>query len=226
MEVLSSTELVILGLLKRQPAHGYELLRIARTRRMSEYIRLPPSGMYKALARLEEQGCVTAQVEREGNRPERQTYAITPKGEARLQQLLFNHLQAALDHFDPFNAALTFGDLAPRRALIKELRRRKEIITGTHEEAEQLQAALTSSPQTYFSRLRVMRWAEHLKAELSWLDTTIADLEGNRGEQVPPETEKAEVHRIAQLTRRRRGREALGGRVAERESTRRGSPPD
>ena len=179
MDAPSSTELVILGLLKRQPAHGYELLRSVRTQHMSEYMHVAPSGLYKALARLEDQGCVTARAEREGNRPERQTYSITRKGEARLEKLLLEHLRAALDHFDSLSAALTFGDLAPRDVLGDELRRRLEMVVGAQEEAARLLSEVLVPPgdRFFFPRLRVDRWAEHLEAERRWLGKAIARLE-------------------------------------------------
>ncbi len=198
----SSDELVILGLLKRQPAHGYELLRTVRLRGMGEYIPLAPASMYRALARLEEQGCITAQAEWESDRPERQTYAITPKGEVRLQESLLDHLQAALDQFDPLNAALTFGDLAPRRAIIKELRRRREVIAGAREEAEQLRSQSlipTNGPLT-FSRLRADRWAEHLEAELKWLNKAIAELDESRDKQVLPKPKRVAGHQVLEPT--------------------------
>ncbi len=173
----SSTELVILGLLRRRPAHGYELLRAVRVRHMSEYIRVAPSGLYKALARLEDQGCVTARAEREGSWPQRQTYSITRRGEARLQKLLLAHLRGNFDHSDALSAALTFGELAPRLELERELRRRREMIVGSQQEAVRLLAdILAPAEETFFERLRVTRWAEHLAAELRWLDGAIASV--------------------------------------------------
>jgi DNA-binding PadR family transcriptional regulator len=182
----SSTELVILGLLKRQPAHGYELLRIVRERNMREYIRVAPSGLYKALARLEDQGCVTSRVEREGSWPERQTYSITRRGEARLQKLLMGHLRGAFDHSDAISAGLTFGDLASSAELVLELRRRYEMILGSQVEADRLLAeVLPPSQETFFERLRVKRWAEHLAAERRWLDMAIGsiDLGARKGQR-------------------------------------------
>ena len=174
----SSTELVILGLLKRQPGHGYELLRTVRNRHMSDYVRLAPSGLYKALARLQDQGCVTVRTEREGNRPERQTYAITRKGEARLEKLLIDHLRASFEHFDTLSAALTFGELAPRETVTEELLRRRDMVRGAQEEADRLLIHVLVPPEggLLFERLRVERWAEHLAAELRWLDKAIACL--------------------------------------------------
>jgi DNA-binding PadR family transcriptional regulator len=178
VETPSSTELVILGLLKRQPAHGYELLRTVRTQQMSEYMRVAPSGLYKALARLEDQGCVTARAERDGNRPERQTYSITGKGEVRLQKLLLDHLRAAFEHADGLSAALTFSDLAPREAIKDELHRRLEMVVGSEEEAARLLAEVLvpEGERFFFERLRVGRWAEHLAAERRWLEKAIASL--------------------------------------------------
>src|SRR5436309_15343880 len=107
---MSSTELVILGLLKRQPAHGWELLRTVRLQNMSEYIRVAPSALYKALTRLEDKGYVEARSERDGRRPERQAYSITRPGGARLQQFLQRRLQDAVDHSVSLPAALTCGE--------------------------------------------------------------------------------------------------------------------
>lgn len=187
MDAPSSTELVILGLLERQPAHGYELLRTVRMQHMSDYMHIAPSGLYKALARLEDQGCVTARSEREGNRPERQTYSITRKGEARLEKLLLDHLRAALDHFDSLSAALTFGDLAPREAVGDELRRRLEMVIGAQQEAARLLTEILVPPgdRFFFERLRVERWAEHLVAERRWLGKAIAGLDRDQHEPAP-----------------------------------------
>ena len=195
MEGAPSGELVILGLLKRQPAHGYELLRQVRIRRMSEYIHLAPSGMYRALARLEDQGCVTARSERAGNRPERQTYAITGKGEARLQELLYEHLHSQVQNYDPLNAALTFGDLAPRRAVVNELRRRREMVAGEREEAEQILAQASARSALLFGGLVVERWVEHLGAEFRWLGKAIGQLEGPVTKQPGARKEEGDEHR-------------------------------
>lgn len=180
---MSSTELVILGLLKRQPAHGWELLRTVRLQNMSEYIRVAPSALYKALARLEDQGYVEARSERDGRRPERQAYSITRTGEARLQQLLQQHLQAPVDHSDSLTAALTFADLAPRETIVKELRQRRDLVAATQQEAARLlDEVVPLSGGTFFPHLRVERWAEHLAAERRWLERAIAALEAADGE--------------------------------------------
>jgi DNA-binding PadR family transcriptional regulator len=180
---MSSTELVILGLLERQSGHGWELLRTVRLQNMSEYIRVAPSALYKALARLEDQGYIEARSEREGRRPERQAYSITRSGEARLQQLLLEHLQAPVDHSDSLTAALTFADLAPRETVVKELRQRRDLIAATQQEADRLlEEVVPPSGETFFPHLRVERWAEHLAAERRWLERAIAALEAADGE--------------------------------------------
>ena len=200
METPSSSELVILGLLKRQPAHGYELYRIVRRQRMSEYIAIEPNQIYRVLARLEDQGYVMAQMGPEGTRPERPTYGLTSKGEARVAELLLKHLQVSPDNSDPFVAAITFGDLAPRQVLFDELRQRREIVLGAREDAEQLleQSLARDEEGQSFARLRLDRWIEHLKAEEKWLDRAIAELEGSRALQALPPLEKRDNPQISQ----------------------------
>lgn len=214
----SSTELVILGLLKRQPAHGYELLRAVRNRHMSEYIRLAPSGLYKALTRLQDQGCVTARAEREGNRPERQTYSITRKGEARLEKLLIEHLRATFEHFDTLSTALTFGELAPRETVTEELRRRRDMVVGAQEDAARLLSHVLVPPAEsfFFERLRVERWAEHLAAELKWLDKAIAclmeDRDGSGGRVQADRLARSHPYEHADSTKAANGANGKNGR--------------
>ena len=73
---------VILLLLAEQPLHGYDLHPRLINLIGSDY---NPSGMYRALVRLEEEGLVTSSwVAGEGRGPPRRSYAITDKGREAL----------------------------------------------------------------------------------------------------------------------------------------------
>jgi hypothetical protein len=52
------------------------------------------------------------------------------------------------------------------------------MIIGAREDATQLLSRILVPPgeDIFFERLRVQRWAEHLAAELKWLDRAIASL--------------------------------------------------
>ena len=75
-----STRLVILGLLRERPLYGYEIKHIIEDH-MGDWTNIAFGSIYFALKKLAEEGFVErAAVEREGNRPSRTVYQLTPAG--------------------------------------------------------------------------------------------------------------------------------------------------
>lgn len=75
------TALLILGLLRGWDSHGYQLMDFLE-KRLSYLVDLKKPTTYALLERLRRNGYVTMTIEREGNRPERRVYQVTPEGEA------------------------------------------------------------------------------------------------------------------------------------------------
>ena len=80
-----SVPLTILGLLEREPAHGYSLKQ-AYDRRFGQLRPLRFGQVYATLTRLEREGRVTLVGVDAGEGPDRKTYAITPDGVAALEE--------------------------------------------------------------------------------------------------------------------------------------------
>jgi len=80
-------EMILLGLLKESPKHGYEI-----KKKIKEFLSLfagvEPKSIYYPLKILEQKGLVLKRAAKPGNRPERFVYELTPKGEARFSALL------------------------------------------------------------------------------------------------------------------------------------------
>lgn len=80
---------VLLGLLKAQPAHGYELLETFRNPDHLGHIwNMSTSQLYAVLKRLEGGGWIAGQAVPQPNAPDRTEYAITELGAARLDSWL------------------------------------------------------------------------------------------------------------------------------------------
>ena len=80
---------VLLGLLKVQPAHGYELLDWFRSpRHLGRIWKMSTSQLYAVLKRLEENGSIIGRVLPGADAPSRTEYALTDQGEARLMAWL------------------------------------------------------------------------------------------------------------------------------------------
>ena len=82
---------VVLGLLKAQPAHGYELLEIFRSRsQLGRIWTMSTSQLYAVLKRLEREGLILGQEIAAVNAPPRIVYEVTSLGEKRLNAWLFD----------------------------------------------------------------------------------------------------------------------------------------
>jgi DNA-binding PadR family transcriptional regulator len=80
-------ELLLLGLLKESPKHGYDIkLKIKEI--LSLFAGIELKSIYYPLRILEKKGLIEKRVTKQGKWPERFVYCLTPKGEARFKELL------------------------------------------------------------------------------------------------------------------------------------------
>jgi DNA-binding PadR family transcriptional regulator len=80
-------ELLLLGLLHESPKHGYEIKKQIR-QILTLFAGIDLKSVYYPLRVLERKGLVQQKVNREGNRPPRFVYALTPAGVRRFNELL------------------------------------------------------------------------------------------------------------------------------------------
>ncbi|MGA2775740.1 MAG: PadR family transcriptional regulator [Candidatus Omnitrophota bacterium] len=80
-------ELLLLGLLRESPKHGYEIKKEIR-KILSLFAGLDLKSVYYPLKILEKKGLIGERVLKAGRRPERRVYYLTPKGSERFSELL------------------------------------------------------------------------------------------------------------------------------------------
>jgi DNA-binding PadR family transcriptional regulator len=110
---VSSIRLFILGSLDaRGPMHGHALRLLAEEEHIDEWADFAVGAIYGAIKRLAAEELIEPlRVEREGNYPERQVYAVTDAGRASLLEIRSNALQTIVYRPDPFDLALArLGD--------------------------------------------------------------------------------------------------------------------
>lgn len=90
MNIRDDKTLFLLGILRGHQSHGYELQALLNSPLAP--IQIGKANAYQILRRLEEDGWVTSHEEREGNRPPRRVYAVTPGGEEHFFVLLRQRL--------------------------------------------------------------------------------------------------------------------------------------
>ncbi len=84
---MNQQELILLGLLKESPKHGYEI-KIKIKEILSLFAGVDLKSIYYPLRLLEKKGLVTKHRSKAGRRPERFVYSLTPKGENLFNELL------------------------------------------------------------------------------------------------------------------------------------------
>jgi DNA-binding PadR family transcriptional regulator len=80
-------ELILLGLLKESPKHGYEIKRKIKEI-LSLFAGVDVKSVYYPLRILEKKKLVLKHINKQGKRPKRNVYALTPKGGVRFNELL------------------------------------------------------------------------------------------------------------------------------------------
>jgi DNA-binding PadR family transcriptional regulator len=80
-------ELLLLGLLRESPQHGYEIKRKIKEI-LSLFSGIDLKSIYYPLRVLEKKGLVTKRISKVGRRPQRFVYELTKKGKVRFNELL------------------------------------------------------------------------------------------------------------------------------------------
>ncbi len=105
---LTTLAIGALALLNERPMHPYEMYQTLIARHEDRLIKVRPGSLYHAVERLEAAEFVSATgTERDGNRPERTTYAITPAGAAALTARITELLKTPVNEFPRFPVALS-----------------------------------------------------------------------------------------------------------------------
>lgn len=112
-------EVAVLSLLRQAPMHPYLMQRLLRDRHKDEVLVLKRGSLYHAIGRLERAELIaTVTTGREGRRPERTTYRITPSGKQALLDTLRRILATPRREPSQFMAAVSFlVHLTPAEAL-------------------------------------------------------------------------------------------------------------
>ena len=172
--------LMVLGLLKSGPKHGYELHRIV-VAHGTLYSDFKKPTLYHLMHRLALQGAVQVRSEggARGPRGERLVFALAPKGETLFLRLL----RSALSSYDlaqtSFEVAAAFLALLPAAEAQALIRKRREAVRARRAEviAEmELMAAQPHSARLAARQLAADHALSLMDAEVAWMDRAIRHL--------------------------------------------------
>lgn len=163
-------ELLLLGLLRQQAMHGYQLNEFI-DQALAACTDLKKPTAYFLLDKLAAAGWIKVKrAAAAGKRPARRVFALTAAGEAAFQRLLRENLSAWLPAAFPGDMGLAFADALPSTEAAALLAERRAALVAA------LEAARRVPDHGGSLQWVVEHQAVHLAAELAWLDSRLAAL--------------------------------------------------
>jgi len=161
-------ELATLGLLRREPLHGYRLTKRLELF-MGSCISVNYGAIYPLLRRLEQRGHISSLSIQKGEAgPSRVIYQITPQGRERwLALMLEKHRESWVNSRARFMVMLCFfGDLTPEQRLLLLGHRLEQCQTRlTHLQAEETQGLFAD----HYQQAALRRAVAMVQEELTWV---------------------------------------------------------
>jgi DNA-binding PadR family transcriptional regulator len=172
--------LAVLAMLREHSMHPYEMQRVMHQRHTDELLALKRGSLYHAINQLQRDGLIEPlETSREGRRPERTVYQITPDGEDELGQWLRELLSVPVRESSQFTAALAFLlHLAPEDAL-EQLELRAVGLEAGIAAMQAIERGVTA----WVGRLSILELEYQralAEAELAWVRSLMDDLRTNR----------------------------------------------
>jgi DNA-binding PadR family transcriptional regulator len=168
-------KLLLLGLLRQQEMHGYQLYEFI-DRDLATCTDLKKPTAYFLLNKMAEDGWISEVQSREGNRPTRRVYRLTPQGEIEYQRMLRENLSSHTPTIFPGDTGLAFIDSLDPEEAAQLLKKRRSALAAALAEVQEAPVHRGSKQFVIDHQVR------HLRAELSWLGEVIAQLEGKVGQ--------------------------------------------
>lgn len=127
---MTLNEALILSYIKRGIGYGYNIMTHVRESRSDEWVEFSRAGLYKTLDKLEKLGYVEMSLERDGLRPPKKVYTITPEGSRKLSDFLQKDFRFEYRTKNELDAYLVTAVAASPDAadLLDRLRRRREAV--------------------------------------------------------------------------------------------------
>ncbi|MCF7873507.1 MAG: PadR family transcriptional regulator [Candidatus Omnitrophica bacterium] len=124
---MQTQKIIILGLLKKAPCHGYEIKKIAKEK-LGVFSSLENKSFYYPLKIMEEKGLIVKREDKGQEGPARYIYSITQKGRKEFSRLALDTLISQKRPFIDIDIPLYFLPLLEKKEVLSRLRLRKRFL--------------------------------------------------------------------------------------------------
>lgn len=176
---LTPLGVMVLALLQEGDMHPYEMARLLRVRHDDRLIPITNGTLYHTVGRLQKCGLLTeVGIDRDGNRPERTTYAVTDAGIEAIRAWLQRELPR-VDRPADFRVALAEAHNLERPEVITLLRERRSALVDDHALHRDYLVRARDKGVPEQVLVEIERQEVLLDAELRWLDSLLARLDAD-----------------------------------------------
>lgn len=169
--------LAVLALLFERPMHPYEMAATLKERHKEDSIKLRYGSLYTVIDILAREGHITPrETLRDGRRPERTVYELTPAGNVEMREWMRSLLKTPVKEYPQFEAALSLLGALPPKEASQLLQKR---ITALQEQAENTRATITVAQHHGLPALFSVETSYHLKmieAEIEFVHELVAQI--------------------------------------------------
>jgi DNA-binding PadR family transcriptional regulator len=204
---MSTTRMMILGLVQwMEPVHGYDVRRELLSWNADKWAKVQPGSIYHALKKMTEEGLLhEVTTEQVGQRPERTSYGITPRGRDAFETMLREQWWEVHPATDPFSAAFAFLPALPRKEAAAALRHRARMLRVTAQGIQDMiVAGRTDINKPVHVKWMFELWIARAEGEVRWCEQIADQIEAGVSylpENVAPDTDdgwRAYRERIAE----------------------------
>lgn len=174
--------LAVLSCLAQRPMHPYEMSATMREQHKDTAVKLNFGSLYSVVDALQRAGLIEAgETTRQGNRPERTTYAVTEAGRTELSDWVRELLGTPAKEYRPLTAGLAFIAALPPDEAADALRLRERLLG---DEIRALRGAVDAEREPTGSRpglARIFQIEDEYEiamkeAELAWVRGLAAEM--------------------------------------------------
>lgn len=111
---MATIDLIVLGILKKEPLSAYDIQKLVEYRNISKWVKISTPSIYKKVIQLEEKGYIQSTPVKEGNMAEKAVYSLTETGEKEFESLALEISCDPIRIFLDFNAVIVnLSSLSP-----------------------------------------------------------------------------------------------------------------
>lgn len=168
---MKEQELLFLGLLQGGPKHGYQLKKLLQEI-SATFAGIKTDSIYYPLKKMLKSGLLTQASGKEGRRPLRYTYKITPKGKEEFKKLLLHNLLTIERPYFSIDLSLYFLNCLPKELSRHYLKIRLKLLKRLKKGLEKLKTTLTQETPLNLHAI-IEHNQELLNAEIAFINRLI-----------------------------------------------------